>query len=61
MGLSRQEDWSGRPLPPPGDLADPGIELMSPAYPALAGGFFTTGSTWEAFTLKNGGSGAGTW
>ena len=26
----------------PGDLADPGIKPMSPASPALAGGFFTT-------------------
>ena len=26
----------------PGDLLDPGVELMSPAAPALAGGFFTT-------------------
>ena len=29
------------PLPTPGDLADPGIELMSLMSPALAGGFFT--------------------
>ena len=28
MGFSRQEYWSGLPLPPPGDLPDPGIELM---------------------------------
>ena len=26
MGFSRQEDWSGLPLPPPGGLPDPGIE-----------------------------------
>ena len=26
MGSSRQEYWSGLPLPPPGDLPDPGIE-----------------------------------
>ena len=26
MGFSRQEYWSGLPFPPPGDLADPGIE-----------------------------------
>ena len=38
MGISRQEYWSGLPLPSPGDLPDPGIE---PASPALAGGFFT--------------------
>ena len=29
-------------FPIPGDLPDPGIEPMSPAPPALAGGFFTT-------------------
>ena len=27
---------------PPGDLPDPGIEPESPAFPVLAGGFFTT-------------------
>ena len=35
MGLSRQEYWSGLPFPPPGDLPDPGIELMTPLSPAL--------------------------
>ena len=29
MGLSRQEYWSGLPLPSPGDLPDPGIESTS--------------------------------
>ena len=40
--FSRQEYWSGLPCSPPGDLPDPGIEPMSPASPALAGGFLTT-------------------
>ena len=31
MGISRQEYWSGLPCPPPGDLPNLGIELMSPA------------------------------
>ena len=31
MGFSRQENWSGLPCPPPGELPDPGIEPMSPA------------------------------
>ena len=35
-GFSRQEYWSGLPLPSPGDLSSPWIE---PASPALAGGF----------------------
>ena len=42
MGFPRPEDWSGLPFPPPGNLPDPGIELMSPVLPELAGGFFTT-------------------
>ena len=42
MRFSRQEDWSGLPFPPPGDLPDPGIEPTSPVSPALASGFFTT-------------------
>ena len=29
MEFSRQEYWSGLPFPSPGDLPDPGIELMS--------------------------------
>ena len=31
-GFSRQEHWSGRPCPPPGDLPDPGIEPTSPVF-----------------------------
>ena len=42
MGFSKQEYWSGLPFPPPEDLSDPGIEPVSPAAPALAGGFLTT-------------------
>ena len=38
----------GVPFPPPGDLPDPGTEPVSLMSPALAGGFFTTSSTWEA-------------
>ena len=48
MGFSRQEYWSGLPCPPPRDLSDSGIELVSLMSPALAGGFFTTCATWEA-------------
>ena len=48
MGFSRQEYWSELPCPPPGDLPHPGIEPMSFTSPALAGGFFTTSTTWEA-------------
>ena len=34
MGFSRQEYWSGLPCSSPGDLPDPGIELVSPALQA---------------------------
>ena len=34
MGFSRQEYWSGLPLPSPGDLPDPGIQPGSPALQA---------------------------
>ena len=46
-GFSRQEYWSELPLPPPGDLLDPGIKLASLMCPALVGGFFTPSATWE--------------
>ena len=32
--FSRQGDWSVWPLPPPGDLPDPGMELGSPVVQA---------------------------
>ena len=31
MGFSRQEYWSGLPLPSPGGLPNPGIKPRSPA------------------------------
>ena len=42
MGFSRQECWYELSFPPPEDLPDQGIKPMSPASPALAGGFFNT-------------------
>ena len=38
MGFPRQECWRGLLFPSPGDLSNPGIELLSPA---LAGRFLT--------------------
>ena len=35
MVFSRQENWSGLPFPPPGDLPIPGIEPVPPVSPAL--------------------------
>ena len=48
MGFSRQEYWSRLSCPPPGDLPDPGMGLVSLISPALASTFFTTSATWEA-------------
>ena len=42
LAFSRQEYWSGLPCPPPGGLPNPGIKPASLAFPALAGGLFTT-------------------
>ena len=42
MESSRQEYGNGLAVPALGDLPDSRIESMSPASPALAGGFFTT-------------------
>ena len=53
MGFSRQEYWSELPCPSPGDLPDPGIKSVSLTSPALADGFFTTSTTWEALPEFN--------
>ena len=50
MGFSKQEYWSELSFLSPGDLLDPGTEPKSLTSPALAGGFFTTSTTWEALT-----------
>ena len=47
MEFSRKEYWSGWPCPCPGDLLDPRIQPMSLMSISLAGGFFTTSTTWE--------------
>ena len=54
MGFPRQENLSELPFPPPGDLPSPGTEPVSLSSPALAGGFFTNCTTWEAevYTLS---------
>ena len=51
MEFCRQEYWSGLPCPSPGDFPNPGIEPKSLKSPALAGKYFTTSATWEAFSL----------
>ena len=44
MGFPRHEYWSGLPFPSPGDIPDPEIELMPPAF----AGRFLSLSHWEA-------------
>ena len=48
MGFSRQEYWSGLLCLSARNLPNPGIKPASLMSPALAGGFFTNSTTWEA-------------
>ena len=41
IGFSRQVYWSGLPFPTPG-LPHPWVKSEAPAFPAFAGGFFTS-------------------
>ena len=50
VGFFRHEYCSGLPFPPLGGLPDPGIEPTFLVSPALAGGLFTTSTTWEGDT-----------
>ena len=52
MEFPRQEYWSGLPFPTPRDLSNPGIQPVSLRSSELAGGFFTTSATWEAYILS---------
>ena len=55
MEFCRQEYLSGVPFPPPGDLPNPEIELISVQSPALAGGLFSTlasSSNSSSFCMK---------
>ena len=53
MDFSKQEYWSRLPFPIPGDLPDPGIEPVSLAFLALAGGLFTTVPPGENLRARN--------
>ena len=53
LGFSRPEYWSGLPCPSSGDHPNPGIKSMSPVYPALTGGFFTSEQWGRPPTLVN--------
>ena len=47
-GILQAKYWSRLPCPSPGGLPNPGIEPVSLMSLALAGGLFTTSTTWEA-------------
>ena len=53
MRFSRQEYSIGLSRPLPGDLPNPEIEPVTLTSPTLAGGFFTTSTTWDAHTSFN--------
>ena len=50
MGFCRQAYWSGWPCPFPGDLPDLRMAATSLLSAALASGFFTTSTAWQALT-----------
>ena len=54
--FSMQKYWEGLPFPAPGDLPDPGMELASPASPALQAGFFKADSLLDSLLLSPWGS-----
>ena len=56
MGFSRQEDWSGWPLPSPGDLPNPGIEPRSPALQTDFLPFKPPGKPWLPMMGPNSGT-----
>ena len=49
IGFSRQQYWSELPCSPPGIFPTQRLNPCLLCPPALAGGFFTTGATWEAY------------
>ena len=58
IGFSRQEYWSGLPIPSPGDLPKPEIKPMSPA---LSGAFFTTEPLGKTFQSPIGSFNSDNW
>ena len=51
MEFPRQEYWTGFPWLFTENLPNPGIKLTSLTSPALAAGFFTYSTTWEAHKM----------
>ena len=53
MELSRQEYWSGLPVPTPGHLPTQGLNPCLLCLLHLESEFFTTNTNWEAPTFKH--------
>ena len=53
MEFSRQEYQSGLPFHSSWTLPNPGTEVASLVSPALAGGVFTTSTTWEVIYTRD--------
>ena len=51
--IFQAKNWSGLPCPPPGDLPAPGTKPTYLMSPALACGFSTTRTMWEAPLTKD--------
>ena len=54
-GILQAKYWSGLLCPPPGALPYSGIELTSHYVSCIAGGFFTTSTTWESLFIGRAG------
>ena len=52
IGFPKQEHWSGLPFPSPGDLPNPGIELVSPALQVDSLPLSHQGSSPNHWTLR---------
>ena len=52
VGFSRQEYWSGLPVPTPEDLPDPGMEPASPAWQVGSLPLSHLGSQWYYSVIK---------
>ena len=53
-GILQARILEGLSCHPPRDLPNPEVETVSLTSPALAGGFFTTNTTWEALNGSSG-------
>ena len=53
IDFSRQEHWSGLPVPPPGGLLNPGVKPVAPYVSCVGRWVFTPSTTWEVSTYTH--------